>query len=433
MPPFMGQGLCSGVRDAASLAWRLDLVLRGVAGDELLDGYTTERRPQNEWIVNLSTEMGRVSCTLDPRPPPSATPRCALPTRRRRWRCRRSGTGRSRRSAAGRHRAVQGLVRLGGREGRFDDVVGKGFVLLTRRAADLPPAQAEAFSSASGARVVALDELEDLDGRLTAWLDEHGVGRCWSARRLRLRRRRGARGPPALVDDLRSPVHHRLEDHRPCPLTAVIHPKFHHVNFKTTRLQEMIDWYGALLGTEVLFQNPFGAWISNDEANHRIALTAFPNFVDDPEKDTRTGLHHTAFEYAGFEELNASYLRLKEAGIVPAFCLDHGMTFSYYYRDPDGNHVELQVDNFGDWAKSSAYMRESPRVPRGPDRQVRRPQPRGRGLPRRARALAMAGEFAPTPAARRRQQVGEVVVGSPAPRRGSGRRWRARSPTTTRA
>ncbi len=89
-----------------------------------------------------------------------------------------------------------------------------------------------------------------------------------------------------------------------------------------------------MLGTEVLFRFPFGAWISNDEANHRIALTAFPNFVEDPEKDTRTGLHHTAFEYAGFEELNASYLRLKEAGIVPAFCLDHGMTFSYYYRRP---------------------------------------------------------------------------------------------------
>lgn len=56
----------------------------------------------------------------------------------------------------------------------------------------------------------------------------------------------------------------------------------------------MIDWYGVLLGTEVLVQYPFGAWISNDEANHRIALTAFPNFVEDPEKDTRTGLHHTA-------------------------------------------------------------------------------------------------------------------------------------------
>jgi catechol-2,3-dioxygenase len=144
------------------------------------------------------------------------------------------------------------------------------------------------------------------------------------------------------------------------PTDPVIHPKLHHVNFKTTRIQEMIDWYGVLLGTEVLFQNPFGAWISNDAANHRIALTAFPNFVEDPEKDTRTGLHHTAFEYASFEELNASFLRLREAGIVPDFCLDHGMTFSYYYRDPDGNHVELQVDNFGDWAKSSAHMRESP-------------------------------------------------------------------------
>ena len=129
---------------------------------------------------------------------------------------------------------------------------------------------------------------------------------------------------------------------------AVIHPKFHHVNLKTTRLQEMLDWYAVVVGTEVLFQNAFGAWASNDEANHRIALTAFPNFVDDPEQDTRTGLHHTAFEYGGFEELNATYLRLKEAGIVPAFCLDHGMTFSYYYRDPDDHHVELQADNFGD-------------------------------------------------------------------------------------
>jgi catechol 2,3-dioxygenase len=139
----------------------------------------------------------------------------------------------------------------------------------------------------------------------------------------------------------------------------VIRPTFHHVNLKTARLQEMIDWYSAVVGTEVLFRFPMGAWASNDAANHRIALTAFPNFVDDPEKDTRTGLHHTAFEYAGFDELNATYLRLKAAGIVPDFCLDHGMTFSYYYRDPDGNHVELQVDNFGDWAQSSAYVRDS--------------------------------------------------------------------------
>ena len=140
---------------------------------------------------------------------------------------------------------------------------------------------------------------------------------------------------------------------------AVIHPKFHHFNLKTTRLQEMIDYYAALVGAEVIFRDDVGAWLSNDEANHRIALLAFPDFADDPEKETHTGLHHSAFEYGTFDDLNSSYLRLKEAGIEPAFCIDHGMTFSYYYADPDGNHVELQVDNFGDWSKSTEWMRTS--------------------------------------------------------------------------
>jgi catechol 2,3-dioxygenase len=140
---------------------------------------------------------------------------------------------------------------------------------------------------------------------------------------------------------------------------AVIPPKFHHFNLKTTRLQEMIDFYATLVGAEVIFQDQVGAWLSNDEANHRIALLAFPNFVDDPEKETRTGMHHSAFEYASFDELNETYLRLKDGGITPALCLDHGMTFSYYYADPDGNNVELQVDCFGDWQKSTEWMRNS--------------------------------------------------------------------------
>jgi 2-polyprenyl-6-methoxyphenol hydroxylase-like FAD-dependent oxidoreductase len=175
MPPFMGQGLCSGVRDATNLAWRLDLVLRGLCDDRLLDTYSTERRAHNEWIVNLSTEMGRVSCTLDPdaaaerdaalraadAPPPPALPPLE------------AGMVAPDRPLAG-VRAVQGLIRLGDREGRFDDVVGKGFVLLARHAPELPLAVADALD-VIGAKIVALDELEDLDGRLTAWLDEHRV------------------------------------------------------------------------------------------------------------------------------------------------------------------------------------------------------------------------------------------------------------------
>jgi catechol-2,3-dioxygenase len=141
-----------------------------------------------------------------------------------------------------------------------------------------------------------------------------------------------------------------------------IRPTFHHFNLKTTRLQELIDWYATVVGAEVSFQDATGAWLTNDGANHRIALLCFPGFVDDPEgvRETRTGMHHSAFEYDSFADFNDSYLRLRDAGIEPDMCVDHGMTLSYYYKDPDGNRVELQVDCFGDWAASKEWMRTSP-------------------------------------------------------------------------
>ena len=180
----------------------------------------------------------------------------------------------------------------------------------------------------------------------------------------------------------------------------VIHPKFHHVNLKTTRLQEMIDFYGTLVGAEVVFQFEGGAWLSNDGANHRVALLAFPNFVDDAEKETRTGMHHSAFEYDSFDELMSSYVRLRHDGITPAICLDHGMTFSYYYADPDGNNVELQVDNFGDWVKSTEWMRTSPEFKANPIGQFLDPEQviadhRAEMSHAEIHAKAMAGGYAP--------------------------------------
>jgi catechol 2,3-dioxygenase len=141
---------------------------------------------------------------------------------------------------------------------------------------------------------------------------------------------------------------------------AVIHPKLHHVNLKTTRLQEMIDWYREVVGAEVIFQFPGGAWLTNDEANHRIALLHSPHLKDDPEKLAHTGIHHMAFEYDSVDNLLATYERLKAEGIEPHMALDHGMTTSIYYVDPDGNSVELQWDNFGDWQKSLEFMKSSP-------------------------------------------------------------------------
>ena len=140
----------------------------------------------------------------------------------------------------------------------------------------------------------------------------------------------------------------------------VIHPRFHHVNLKTTRLQEMIDWYSVLVGAEVIFQRR-GRRLAEQrrgEPPHRAARL--------PRLQRRPGeghAHRPAPHRLRVRGVRRARTRAtcgcKDAGIEPAFCLDHGMTFSYYYADPDGNHVELQVDNFGDWAKSTEWMQDS--------------------------------------------------------------------------
>ncbi|MFD3702060.1 bifunctional 3-(3-hydroxy-phenyl)propionate/3-hydroxycinnamic acid hydroxylase [Nocardia sp. NPDC058658] len=66
MPPFAGQGMCSGLRDAANLAWKLDRVLRRVSPPDLLDTYTTERSVHLQHAITMSVELGKVICVLDP-------------------------------------------------------------------------------------------------------------------------------------------------------------------------------------------------------------------------------------------------------------------------------------------------------------------------------------------------------------------------------
>ncbi|WP_233808686.1 bifunctional 3-(3-hydroxy-phenyl)propionate/3-hydroxycinnamic acid hydroxylase MhpA [Paraburkholderia sp. HP33-1] len=65
MPPFMGQGLCAGVRDAYNLAWKLDAVLCGKAGDALLDTYGQERRPHVQTVVETAKSFGLIIGELD--------------------------------------------------------------------------------------------------------------------------------------------------------------------------------------------------------------------------------------------------------------------------------------------------------------------------------------------------------------------------------
>ncbi|MEU6076050.1 bifunctional 3-(3-hydroxy-phenyl)propionate/3-hydroxycinnamic acid hydroxylase [Micromonospora sp. NPDC047074] len=66
MPPFMGQGLCSGLRDAANLSWKLALVLSGAADATVLDTYETERRPHTQEMARTSVRLGRVFLARSP-------------------------------------------------------------------------------------------------------------------------------------------------------------------------------------------------------------------------------------------------------------------------------------------------------------------------------------------------------------------------------
>ena len=120
----------------------------------------------------------------------------------------------------------------------------------------------------------------------------------------------------------------------------VVKPKLHHVTIKTSQLQEMVDWSSAEVGLTVKFQDAHHARMSNDAANHRVAFLSVPGLGEDPRQTSRTGMHHTgmhhsAFEYDSFADLIASYRRVKELGMVPAFSLDHGVAISIYDQDPD--------------------------------------------------------------------------------------------------
>lgn len=69
MPPFLGQGLCSGIRDAANLVWKLQLVDDAVANDRLLDTYGDERLPHASGVVEYAVDTGRLIDELSGRAP----------------------------------------------------------------------------------------------------------------------------------------------------------------------------------------------------------------------------------------------------------------------------------------------------------------------------------------------------------------------------
>jgi hypothetical protein len=110
-------------------------------------------------------------------------------------------------------------------------------------------------------------------------------------------------------------------------------------------------------------------FLTNDRANHRITLVTYPGLEDVGRQGYARAGQHIAFEYDSFDDLFQTYKRLKRIGIEPETCEAHGVSTNMYLLDPDRNVVELRVDNFGDWDKSTEFLRNvgkgTSKVPRG--------------------------------------------------------------------
>ncbi len=138
--------------------------------------------------------------------------------------------------------------------------------------------------------------------------------------------------------------------------TEIITPtKFAHFVLRTGQKDVMRDWYCTVLGARVQYENDMLCFLTYDDEHHRIALAQIPGL--EPAAGDTAGLDHTAYTYRTLEELLDTYERLKALDITPWWPINHGMTTSLYYRDPDGNGVELQIDNFATAEESNAFMR----------------------------------------------------------------------------
>jgi len=145
----------------------------------------------------------------------------------------------------------------------------------------------------------------------------------------------------------------------PAPRGGLAPAKLAHIVLKTNRLEEMAEWYRRFLDAGTMFANDRIVFLTYDEEHHRIALIRRPNLS--PPAPDAAGLDHFAFAFADFAGLARAYERLKAEGVMPDWTVNHGTTTSLYYRDPDGNRVELQVDNFAsvaelnDWFATGAF------------------------------------------------------------------------------
>lgn len=124
-----------------------------------------------------------------------------------------------------------------------------------------------------------------------------------------------------------------------------------HWVIKSARREKMVPWYQAALGMELVFENNLLSFLTYDREHHRLAIIGLPKMALPMGWVSKVyrklyGIDHIAFNFGSLRELLWKYRELKDKGIEPVWCINHGPTTSIYYEDPDGNRLEFQTDNF---------------------------------------------------------------------------------------
>jgi len=136
MPPFAGEGMCAGFRDAVALSWRLNAIIEGKLDDVVLDSYESERIHHAKHYIDFSQQLGNIICITDPQEAAERDRSMKAELAKRNhepitgdlvhlgsgvW-CEDSiGAG---------ELSTQGIVEVNGERDRFDQAVGQGWMIV---------------------------------------------------------------------------------------------------------------------------------------------------------------------------------------------------------------------------------------------------------------------------------------------------------------
>lgn len=181
-------------------------------------------------------------------------------------------------------------------------------------------------------------------------------------------------------------------------------PTFSHVVFMTRRFEAMKAWYMQVFGAEIVHGDPALAFLTYDDESHRFAIANLDVLKPDVPADSgpgEIGVNHIAYTFPKAADLLDTYARLKDEGVTPYWPVHHGFTLSFYYQDPDGNRIELQVETCDsqaafDYMRSEAFASNPVGVDVDPEALLERYRA---GASEAELITRPAGEPAPIPAA----------------------------------